>query len=88
MSKTKWRIRFQEYEICLGYLCSGIFLVRQGQYFVVNISARLLNISNSSNFIPHFVLLISRLPDIAQKTACTRNEAMDVAFQMKYVSVF
>ena len=46
------------------------------------------NISNSSNFIPHFVLLISRLPDIAQKTACTRNEAMDVTFQMKYVSVF
>ena len=46
------------------------------------------NISNSSNFIPHFVLLISRLPDIAQKTACTRNEAIDVTFHMKYVSVF
>ena len=46
------------------------------------------NISNSSNFIPHFVLLISRLPDITQKTACNRNEAMDVTFQMKYVSVF
>ena len=46
------------------------------------------NISNSSNFIPHFVLLISRLPDIAQKTACTRNEAMDVTFQMKYVLAF
>ena len=43
---------------------------------------------HSSNFIPHFVLLISRLPDIAQKTACTRNEAMDVTFQMKYVLVF
>ena len=43
---------------------------------------------HSSNFIPHFVLLISRLPDIAQKTACTRNEALDVTFQMKYVLVF
>ena len=60
----------------------------QGQFFLENISARLLNISNSSNFIPHFVLLISRHPDIAQKSACTRNEAMDVTFQMKYVSVF
>ena len=56
--------------------------------FFVNISARFLNISNSSNFIPNFVLLISRLPDIAQKTACTRNEALDVTFQMKYVLVF
>ena len=35
------------------------------------------NISNSSNFIPHFVLLISRLPDIAQKTACTRDVPID-----------
>ena len=43
---------------------------------------------HSSDFIPHFVLLISRLPDIAQKTACTRNEAMDVTFQMKYVLAF
>ena len=58
------------------------FLVRQGQYFLVNISAKLLNICNSSNFIPHFVLLISRLPDIAQK------EAMDVTFQIKYISAF
>ena len=41
--------------------------------------------SNSSNFIPHIVLLISRLPDIAQKTACTRNEPMGVTFQIKYV---
>ena len=55
----------------------------QGQFFLVNISARLLNIS-----IPHFVLHISRLPDIAQKTACTQNEAMDVTIQMKYVSAF
>ena len=61
--------------------------MRQGQFFFVNISARFLNISNSSNFIPNFVLLISRLPDIAQKTACTRNEALDVTFQMKYVLV-
>ena len=30
----------------------------------------------------------SRILDIAQKTACTRNEAMDLTFQMKYVSVF
>ena len=39
---------------------------------------------HSSNFIPHFVLLISQLPDIAQKTACTQNEAMDVTFQITY----
>ena len=62
--------------------------MRQSQYFLVNITAGLLNISNSSNPIPNIVLLISRLPDIAQKTACTQNEAMDVTFQMKYVSVF
>ena len=62
--------------------------MRQGQFFFVNISARFLNISNSSNFIPNFVLLISRLPDIAQKTACTQNEAMDLTFQMKYVLAF
>ena len=46
--------------------------------------------SNSSNLIPHFVLHIPRLPDIAQETTCTQNEAMDmdVTFQMKYVSAF
>ena len=43
---------------------------------------------NSSNLIPNFVLLISQLPDIAQKTACTQNEAMDPTFQMKYVLAF
>ena len=62
--------------------------MRQGKFFLANISVRLLNISNCSNFIPHFVLLISQLPDIAQKTACTRNKAMDVTFQKKYVSAF
>ena len=62
--------------------------MRQDQFFLVNISAGLRNISNSPNIIPHFVLLISRHPDIAQKSACIRNEAMDVTFQMKYVSVF
>ena len=41
-----------------------------------------------SNLIPNFVLLTSRLPDIAQKTACTQNEAMNVTFQIKYVSAF
>ena len=40
------------------------------------------------NMIPCFVLPISRLPDIAQKTTCTQNEAIDVTFQMKYVLVF
>jgi len=55
-------------------------------FSAANISERLLNISNSSNLTPHFVLHISRLPDIAQKTDCTQNEAMDVTFQMKYVS--
>ena len=62
--------------------------MRQGQYFLVNISAKMLNISKSSNLIPDFVLLVSRLPDIAQKTACTQNEAMDPTFQMKYVLAF
>ena len=65
----------------------GLSLLRNF-FSAANISARLLNISSSSNLIPHFVLHISRLPDIAQKTACTQNEAMDVTFQMKYVSAF
>ena len=65
----------------------GLSLLRNF-FSAANISARLLNISSSSNLIPHFVLHISRLPDIAQKTACTQNEAMDVTFQMKYVSTF
>ena len=69
-------------------LLRNFFNAARSIFFVVNISARFLNISNSSNFIPNFVLLISRLPDIAQKTACTRNEALDVTFQMKYVLVF
>ena len=65
----------------------GLSLLRNF-FSAANISARLLYISSSSNLIPHFVLHISRLPDIAQKTACTQNEAMDVTFQMKYVSAF
>ena len=65
----------------------GLSLLRNF-FSAANISARLLNISSSSNLIPHFVLHISRLPDIAQKTACTQNEAMDVTFQMKYALAF
>ena len=61
------------------------FLMRQGQFFSCNISARFLNISNSSNFIPHFVLLISRLPDIAQKSTYTQNVPMNVTFHLRYV---
>ena len=45
-----------------------------------------VSISHSWNLIPHFVFFISRLPDIAQNTACTRNEAMDITFQMKFIS--
>ena len=64
-------------------LLRNFFNAARSNFFFVNISARFLNISNSSNFIPHFVLL-----NIAQKTACTRNEALDVTFQMNYVLVF
>ena len=42
----------------------GLSLLRNF-FSAANISARLLNISNSSNLIPHFVLRISRLPNIA-----------------------
>ena len=35
--------------ICLGRLCSGIFLVRQGQYFFVNISAVLFSLEINWN---------------------------------------
>ena len=38
--------------------------------------------------IPCFVLPISRLPDVAQKTICTQNVAMDVTFNLKYVPAF
>ena len=121
ISKTKWGIRFREYEIMYHYshgekrpCTKRLFLVPKNVFFVIfffssvkivfyelmllklgdllglsllrnffsaaNISARLFNISNSSNLIPHFVLHISRLLDIAQKTACTQNEAMNVTF--------
>ena len=72
----------------LGLSLLRNFLVRQGQYFLVYTSARLLNISDSSELIPHFVLHISRRPYIAQKIACIQNKAMDVTFQMIYVSTF
>jgi len=133
ISKTKWGIRYAEYEILYYFSAGkkkrharkGYFWSQKYVFYVVfffsslkMIFCKLIlselghllglsllrnffsaarsifsckyfsNISNSSNFIPHFVLLISRLPDIAQKTACTRNEALDVTFQMKYVLVF
>ena len=40
------------------------------------------------NMIPCFVLPISRLPNIAQKTTCTQNEAMVVTFHLRYVPAF
>ena len=46
----------------------------------------MVNISNSSNFIPHIVLLISRLPEMIQKCFCTPDRAMDLTFQMNQPS--
>ena len=40
------------------------------------------------NLIPSIVLLISQLPDITQKTTCTKNVAMDVIFHLRYVLAF
>ena len=37
------------------------------------------------NLILCIVLPIYRLPDIAQKTACTQNVPMDVTFHLRYV---
>ena len=42
---------------------------------------RLFVISNSWNLIPRIVLLLSRLPDIIQKSFCTPDRAMDPTFQ-------
>ena len=39
------------------------------------------------NLIPSIVLLISQLPNIAQKTTCTQNVPMDVTFQLRYVKL-
>ena len=39
--------------------------------------------SNSSNLIPHIVLVIPRLPDTIQKSLCTADGAMDPTFHMK-----
>ena len=36
------------------------------------------------NLIPYFVLPISQLPDVTQKTTCTENVAMDVTFHLRY----
>ena len=38
--------------------------------------------------IPQFNLLISRLPNIVQKSFCTPDEAMDPTFPMNYVLAF
>ena len=38
--------------------------------------------------LPHFDLLISRLPDILQKSFCTPDRAMDLTVQMNYVTAF
>ena len=46
---------------------------------------RLSNIQTFGNLIPHFNLLISRLPNILRKSFCTPEEAMDLTFIMKYV---
>ena len=50
--------------------------------------ARLPSIEYSGNLIPHFDLLISRLPDIIQRSFCTPDGAIDLIFQMNYVPAF
>ena len=40
------------------------------------------------NLIPCIVLPKSRLPNVAQKTTCTQNVAMDVTFHLRYVPAF
>ena len=49
---------------------------------------RLSNIQAFRNLIPHFNLLISRLPNIVQKSFCTPDKAMDPTFPMNYVPAF
>ena len=49
---------------------------------------RLSNIQTFRNLIPHFKLLISRLPNIVQKSFCTPDEAMEPTFPMNYVPAF
>ena len=45
---------------------------------------RLSNIQTFWNLIPYFILLISRLPNIVQKSFCTPDKAMDPTFPMNY----
>ena len=68
----------------LGYLL-GLSLLRNffsaaRSIFSCKYFSKMAQYFNSSNLIPNFVLLISQLPDIVQKTACTQNKAMDVTF--------
>ena len=49
---------------------------------------RLSNIQTFWNLIPCFILLISRLLNIVQKSFCTPDEAMDLTFPMNYVPAF
>ena len=49
---------------------------------------RLSNIETFGDLIPDFNLLISRLPNIVQKSFCTPDEAMDPTFPMNYVPAF
>ena len=70
----------------LGLSLLRIFFSAVRSIYSCKYFSKIAQYFHSSDFIPHFVLLISRLPNIAQKTACTRNEAMDVTFHLKYVS--
>ena len=48
-----------------------------------------IRLSITLNMIPHIVLLISQLSDIAQKSFCTSDGAdMDLTFQMSCVPAF
>ena len=58
-------------------------VIKVKQYGISDLKTlRLYNIQTFGNLIPHFNLLISKIPNILQKSVCTPDKAMDLTFQM------
>ena len=73
---------------------SPLWNIRKPRYRQNNKGYQILRIGYQSIFdyhdslIPCIVMPKSRLPDVAPKTNCTQNVAMDVIFHLRYVPAF
>ena len=88
---TQMKVYIDRYILCTSSTLCGIREPRYGQntkrYQILGIGYQSI-FDYHDSLIACIVMPKSRLHDVAPKTNCTQNVAMDVIFHLRYVPVF